>query len=269
MAESAESLRRTLDRLGVRGRVIFVQSSWRALRQVVGTPQDAIAILCDSVGEEGTVVMPAFPMVGSSQQHLEEHPFFDCRHTPSKTGALTEVFRKTAGVVRSLHPTHSVVASGRMATELTEGAERSPTPFDSNSPFHRMYEADGLGVTLGVHLSSFNHLADHHIQESLPHDVYAEHAVRVRLVDCIGVESHMETRGHNPRIRSRSQATLDVMARGSSHRWLLPVRRAVLGGAVMDRRHVGPMLVGQYSIRSYVHLYRWLHRIGVVKYESR
>jgi len=91
----------------------------------------------------------------------------------------------------------------------------------------------------------------------------------VATQDCAGVESHMETRGHNPRMDSTSQLVLRTMSRGSSRRWLLPLRRAVLGGPVMDRRRVGPLVVARYSVRSFVRVYKFLYHLGVFRHAPR
>jgi aminoglycoside 3-N-acetyltransferase len=263
MGDGREALRAAIARLSVRDRVVFVQSSWKALRKLVTSMPDAIELLSESVGENGTLLMPAFPMSGLSQTHLDEHPFFDCRHTPSRTGALTEAFRQTPGAHRSMHPTHSVAAWGRQAVALTNGHQNSPTPFDPNSPFHRMWEADAVCLNFGVHVSSFNHLADHMLQDELPHDVYADRVTRVRLVDCEGVESYMETRGHNPSIRSRANPTLNVMWRGARRRWLRPLRWVLLRGALLDLVEVGGLRIEYFTVRDYVRTQIRLYRRGV------
>ena len=177
--------------------------------------------------------MPAYPMRGSSDTYLASNPRFDWRRTPSQVGLLTEVFRRMPGTRRSLHPTHSVAARGAEATELTEDHEMCATPFDETSPFHRIYDGDGLVLNLGVRTVSFRHLADHLLQDSMDHDVYSSRRARVLLIDELGTEHWMETRGHNPGITCNHGIVLDRMreeggttrvAAGLSSLELIPVR---------------------------------------------
>ncbi len=46
-------------------------------------------------------------------------PIFDHEKMPSNVGAISEAFRRSHGVVRSVHPPHSVCAMGPLAAELT------------------------------------------------------------------------------------------------------------------------------------------------------
>lgn len=244
--------------------MVFVHSSWAALSSLLDSWTQAIDLLRESVGSGGTLVMPTYPMQGLSQAHLDAHPFFDCRRTPSQAGLLTEIFRRMSNVRRSVHPTHPVAASGLRAVELTEGHERSSTPFDANSPFHRMYEADAVVLTLGVRNMTFRHLADHLIRDSLPHDIYSDRVTRVRIIDCDGVEGYMETRGHNPFIKCNHEVVLDRMRGG-----LGSLRRILRRGAVTQRRNVGGLRVERIPVRPYVAMYRRCYRDGTLVFFPR
>lgn len=255
--------------LDVRDRVVFVHSSWGALSGLLDSWTQAIDLLRESVGGEGTLVMPTYPMKGSSQAHLDEHPFFDCRRTPSKVGLLSEIFRRMPDVHRSVHPTHPVAAYGRRAVELTEGHQRSPTPFDRASPFHRMYEADAVVLNLGVRTMTFRHLADHLLQDSLSHDIYSERPRSVRIIDCRGFEGHMVTRGHNPMITCNHEVVLDRMRRRASRSGLQPLRHVTLRGAAAADGGVGELLVEWIPVRPYVELYHRCYRSGRLRYYPR
>jgi aminoglycoside N3'-acetyltransferase len=264
-----ETLRTALERFEIRDRVVFVHSSWTALSSLLTNWKDAIDLLSESIGRNGTLVMPTYPMLGLSQTHLDQHPFFDCQRTPSHAGLLTEIFRRLPDVRRSVHPTHPVAARGPRAVELTEGHERSSTPFDGNSPFHRMYEAGAVVLCLGVYNMTFRHLADHLIRDALPYDIYADRVTRVRIIDCEGVEGHMETRGHNPLITCNHRIVLDRMRRGGGSRLLRPLRRILLRGAVTDRRQVNGLRVEWIPVRPYVALYHRCYRDGRLRFFPR
>jgi hypothetical protein len=241
-----EALRAALEQLDVRDRVVFVHSSWTALSSLVDSWRQAIDLLSESIGRGGTLVMPTYPMRAYSQTHLDEHPFFDCRHTPSQAGLLTEIFRRLPDVRRSVHPTHPVAAR-----------------------FHRMYESGAVVLNLGVRNMTFRHLADHLIQDSLPHDIYADRVTRVRIIDCEGVEGYMETRGHNPLIACNHWVVLNRMRRGGGLRFVQPLRRLLLRRPVTERRKVKGLLVEWIPVRPYVALYHRCYRDGRLRFFPR
>ena len=121
--------------LGPGDRVV-VHSSLRA----VGLAADElIDQLLDAVGPQGLVVMPAFT--------YDNDTFSP--DAPTRTGALTEVFRRRPGAVRSLHPTYSVAAIGEGAVALLEGHERAGATA-ADSPLDRLAAFGGLVLLLGV-----------------------------------------------------------------------------------------------------------------------
>ena len=76
--------------LGVRrGGVLLVHSSLRALGMVPGGPSTIILGLLETLGEQGTLLMPAL----SYAQVTPQNPYFDQRCTPSNVGAIPEAFR--------------------------------------------------------------------------------------------------------------------------------------------------------------------------------
>ncbi|MBN2583187.1 MAG: AAC(3) family N-acetyltransferase [Planctomycetes bacterium] len=143
----AEGLRR----LGVRpGEVLLLHSSLKSLGRVEGGPQTLVAALQDVLTTEGTLVMPTLTWDTVNA----EHPRFDVRQSASRVGLVTEVFRTMPGVRRSLHPTHSLAAWGRLRDELLEGHEACTSAGPIGSPYHRIVEHGGRILFLGCRLSS-------------------------------------------------------------------------------------------------------------------
>jgi aminoglycoside 3-N-acetyltransferase len=92
-------------------------------------------------------------MPALSYEHVtSDHPHFDVNKTPSNVGALPEFFRLRSGTQRSVHPTHSVCAVGRLASQVLEHHMDDSTPCGSNSPFHTLPEYDGQILMLGCGL---------------------------------------------------------------------------------------------------------------------
>src|SRR5277367_5559755 len=56
--------RELLKKLGfVRGRIVWVQSSWNEFYNLAAKPSDLLGLMLDALGPSGTLVMPAFPIV--------------------------------------------------------------------------------------------------------------------------------------------------------------------------------------------------------------
>ena len=141
----ADELRLDLAGLGIEpGDVIFVHSSMKRIGNVRNGPDTVIDALLGAVGPEGTVLMPAYSMPLRSQvATLENFGGFDPLTPPDTVGFLPETFRKREGAVRSIHPTSSVAAMGKMAAEMTAGHHLSPTCFGEGTPFHNFLKAGG------------------------------------------------------------------------------------------------------------------------------
>ncbi len=107
-----------------------MHTSLSALGYVCGGALAVIKALLDSVGSEGTIMMPTQtwknldPAEGVYWQEPEEWwpvireniPAYDKRITPTNTmGAVSEMFRQWPGTLRSDHPARSVAAWGRYA----------------------------------------------------------------------------------------------------------------------------------------------------------
>ncbi|MDZ4817626.1 MAG: AAC(3) family N-acetyltransferase, partial [Planctomycetota bacterium] len=106
-----------LEAIGVRqGGYMLVHSSLSSLGFVPGSATAVVAALRDSMGLNGTLVLPSHSWLWMNKGARE----FDVRRTPTCVGALPEFFRNQPSVVRSLHPTHSVAAIGPQAEPLIE-----------------------------------------------------------------------------------------------------------------------------------------------------
>lgn len=138
-----------LRKLGVsQGDTLLVHSSLRSLGHVDGGAETVIAALREALGEDGTLLMPAlsYAYVGQGQ------PLFSARWTGCCVGTIPETFRRMPGTVRSVHPTHSVSASGARAEEFTARHHLDRTPVGENSPFALLPRMGGRILMLGCGL---------------------------------------------------------------------------------------------------------------------
>lgn len=189
-------IRKALAEVGVKkGNTIMVHTSLGRLGYVCGGAQAVIEALVDSVGSEGTIMMPTQswknldPTAGVYWQEPQEWwetireniPAYDKRITPTNTmGAVAEMFRQWPGALRSEHPARSVAAWGKFAQYLTENHDLSDI-FGDSSPIGRLYELDGYVLLIGVGYDKNTslHLADVRADYPGKHMVQESSAIKV------------------------------------------------------------------------------------------
>jgi aminoglycoside N3'-acetyltransferase len=131
-------LRDALREVGVRpGMLLMVHSSLSAFGYIADGSAACIGALRDTLGARGTLAMPTHSL------NVLGCPVYDPARSPSLVGAVTEVFRRLPGVLRSAHPTHSVAAQGPLAEALTAGHHAGLAPLARDGFWGRFVEADG------------------------------------------------------------------------------------------------------------------------------
>lgn len=154
-------------------------------------------ILIDTVGKEGTILFPTYPVL-SSFKFLKNDSIFNIKKTLSYTGFLTELARRTKGSIRSLHPTKSVCAIGALAKELTYEHHLSPYPYDYCSPYYKLTEVNGKSIGIGVDSNYFSstHIVDDYLKDNFPVKVYHDYLFNAKCVDYDGFEKIVPTYAH-------------------------------------------------------------------------
>ncbi|MBF0434264.1 MAG: AAC(3) family N-acetyltransferase [Magnetococcales bacterium] len=229
-------LQRFLQRMGEgRGRVVMVHCSWDGFTGFTGTPRDLIDVLQHWVGDGGTLLMPTLPFTGLARDWAESGQVFDVRRTPSQTGVVSEMFRRSRGVVRSVHPTHSVAAWGALAAEMIRDHQGCRTPCGQGSPYAKMLEHDGLNLLLGVDIRAltFFHAVEEMIRPWLPFDPFTRETWDLQSRDVAGQSWTTTTHLFDPNWSRRRDLRLiipDLQARGHYHRHTLHRLEAVLLG---------------------------------------
>ena len=187
-----------VDALGLRkGDTVFVHSSIDQLN--LGFPfYRVLPLMEDQVGARGTLLFPTYPLL-SSYEFLRRGEVFDIKKSPSYTGILSEVARRQANSVRSLHPTKSVCAIGAAAEELTCDHQKSPYPYDSCSPYYRITDFGGKIVGLGVSTAnlSFVHCVDDALKEDFPVHPYHAQLFAATCINAAGTKVIVETYAHD------------------------------------------------------------------------
>ena len=138
-----EDILEKLKKIGVKqGEIIYVSSFMPILGNSSNLLNDTIDALIDSVGNNGTIVMPTF------NWDYCKGEVFDPETSPSQVGVLTEMFRKRAGVLRSITPPWcTFAATGKMAKEIV--GIKGTSSFGSDSILEFLYEINAKYVLLG------------------------------------------------------------------------------------------------------------------------
>ena len=179
LPNTAASLKEDLQRLGLReGMTVIVHSSLKSLGWVCGGPVAVVNALMETVGKEGTIVMPTQSADLSDPSFWEnppvpeewwetirqEMPAFDPRTTPTLgMGSIVECFRTYEGVTRSYHPTTSFAAWGKHKAAITSEQSLSYS-LGEESPLQKLYDLNAYVLLLGVGYGNNTslHLAEHY-----------------------------------------------------------------------------------------------------------
>ena len=142
-----QTIIRDLQNLGIkRGDVLLVHSSFKSIGTSALSPDHIIECLIECIGETGTLLMPALSLRKQTEN------IHDTNHTPSNVGIIPERFRVAFHAMRSLHPTHSVCALGRHASELLFHHHLDRTPCGVHSPFRKLLFIKAKLLMLGCGL---------------------------------------------------------------------------------------------------------------------
>ncbi|NHQ90089.1 AAC(3) family N-acetyltransferase [Janthinobacterium lividum] len=198
-----------LARLGIaHGDMLFIHSSLKSLGYVEGGALGVIGALQDAVGPQGTLLLPTYYLPGGTVRATCAMPdyVFDPRRHGTHMGRLPEAFLASAGVRRSIHPTHSVSAWGRHAADLTEAHHRAPSIFGMDSPWQRFIGCDhakvlGLGISMGP--VTFYHALEDAMGDAFPVPVWEDDTKLLACLDHAGKRWDVPVRPFDPTVAQR------------------------------------------------------------------
>lgn len=194
---------------------VMVHSSLSACGKMRGGAAAVIAALRDWTKNE-TLAMPAHTYCYPDEKgHCG---LFDPATTPSLVGAITDAFWREPDVLRSLHPTHSLAATGPGASQLVAGHEYAGTPCGAETPYQKLVNEDAGVLMFGVTLNSYTLFHTAEALASVPYLYCAQPVdLRVRIRDGTTREMRMWRQDMNVR---RLFADMDswLEQRGLLHR---------------------------------------------------
>lgn len=135
--------------LGIKvGDVVLMHSSFKSLGSKDLNLEIIISALLEVLSEKGTLLLPCL----SYSEVNDNNPYFNVTTTPCCLGAIPEYFRTRKNTIRSVHPSHSVCATGNLAWEMTKDHINDTTPVGPNSPFSLLPKYNGKILMLGCGL---------------------------------------------------------------------------------------------------------------------
>lgn len=140
-----EEIKTVLQRnIGIKeGDDVMVHCSYKSMGGVEGGPSVLIKALLECVGDEGTLLVPAFNFTSWSNEH-----YFDILETPSQMGVVTEIARGMESSKRTEHPFYSFSVFGKAQAQYLACAAASA--MGENSVFELFYKRNGTIVSIGL-----------------------------------------------------------------------------------------------------------------------
>lgn len=174
--------------LGVeKGDILIVHSSMDRLKAVDAVPNQYIDALLELVGQEGTLVFPAFPHFRDQDKYKngpEELYIYNPKKTPSWTGLLPNVFCRYSGVIRSECPFNPLAALGKHAQEMFSGELLDDLAHGKASAWAYCVDKRAKILYLGLNVTDADtivHVAEDVMDEEWPiHDWYEKKSFLVK-----------------------------------------------------------------------------------------
>ena len=236
-----DDLRRALRDLGVGAApALMVHSSFDAFTGFTGKPTDILAALRDVIGANALLMLPTLPFDGAAVTYARENPVTDLKRAPSRMGLLTELFRRSPGVVRSTHPTHPIAISGPDAAAIGARHANAATPCGRSSPFEELDKRKGAILFLGTDLSTmtFFHYAEEVFESRLPESPFTSEVFDLACREPGGALIPVRTRLFDPAL-SRRRNILKLLPQFEAAG---AVRRGQVGNVTLTLLRAAPVL---------------------------
>jgi|GEM_PF-4791297 len=148
-----------------RSDTIFIRTSASAARAFEGGIQSFLNELIEYITPDGNLVMSSYTFDKSPLMYLADNPVFDHEYSFDRMSLVGEIFRRMPGVLRSVHPTHSLCAYGNDAEWIVSEHHKSENCYSRYSPFAKIYDLNGKDISIGVFPTT---ISIHYIEQFLP-----------------------------------------------------------------------------------------------------
>jgi aminoglycoside N3'-acetyltransferase len=163
-----------------------------AVPNPVAYASGVIQMFMDLVGDEGTIIMNTDSLSRDVVTRIwagshGPDTIFDYTRLPSHRGLISDIFRKRADVIRSVHPWYNVTAWGKHAKEMVKDHHKStPYAMDIHSPWYRLKDMHGKVILLGRTFGAGNpmlRLVEYVHPDEFPRGIFLDKPLKMRFVD--------------------------------------------------------------------------------------
>ena len=155
-----------------KGDILIIHTSKDELDKVGVNAIELLKFLRNIVGEEGTLVLPAFPLY--NEMNFDEAKgmyIYNPQKTVCSTGMLPNIFLRMPKVIRSSFPWNSLAAQGPHAEEMFKNELQSDLAHGRSSAWNYCMEHKAKVLLLGVkasHTTTMVHVAEDILDEDWP-----------------------------------------------------------------------------------------------------
>ena len=189
--------------------LLFVHSSLSACGSIEGGPGTVISALRAWISDHAALALPTHTW--SYPDKTGAAPVYDYTATPSVVGAITNHYWQQPGVVRSLHPSHSLASSGPESEQLCAGHESYETPCGIGTPYHRIVEGKSSVLMFGATMDSYTLFHTAEDAAEVPY-LYAPEQVTLRTKGADGVVRSIQMWRQDMGVPRRFEATVDWLS---------------------------------------------------------
>lgn len=198
---SKEEVANIINSLDIGNCDIILHTSTMSIGKIQGGVKWVTQCFFDKVDiSKNTILVSALPYRGKFKDYLEKGIIFDVRDAPIAMGGINEHIGLLPEAKRSIHPTHSIVAVGRNATEYVCGHHLDKTPFGINSPYYKIIKNRGKAVMFGASMNYFTciHAVEDMLGDLYPGTIYDSKRFQVNCLNAEGEKLVVETPYHAP-----------------------------------------------------------------------
>ncbi len=155
-----EDILSALEKAGLgRGDAVMVHCALSPFGHIEGGAETVVDAFLETVGEEGTIIMPAFTFstiyIEGMGPVVTKRRFFDKGDTGQlRVGRVAKAFLERPGVKRSAHPSHSFAVAGKHAEQWAGAHRETDAPCGRTTPLAKLPGHDGKIVWFGAELAT-------------------------------------------------------------------------------------------------------------------